>query len=1004
MDELLSDYIIKETIGKGTFSIVKLGINKITKEKVAIKILKKNKIIHREDVERIEREISILKKLSHINVIKIHKINEDEEKYYIFMEYCENGELFHYIVERQRLTEEESSFFFYQLINGLEYIHSENIVHRDLKPENLLLGKNNILKIIDFGLSNFCEVDNFLETPCGSPCYASPEMVSGKKYNGHIIDIWSTGIILFAMMCGYLPFEDQDNDILFKKILKCKIKYPEYLSENVVDLMKKILVREPEKRISLEEIKEHPFYKKGKNIFGKKYPHLVKEVEKVNNTGIKIIKNIKLKNCDDSFNNINNLFNINNLVTSKGFKDKSSFEIFNTSTKNFNNEENEDDFDYFKMVSKNLYNKINKKLKNRIKEMNDKNNYKIIEKKPEKKMGHKEIVYQIINEDNKSHSFNFNKLLNDKKKEKKEKEKYNEENKDNNNKHECQTGVAINYNIYNYNNNFNNNFNYNSEPKNNISLLQKLLNNNVNTYSNKEQNKSANSNKIILHNKNFESKSPSQKDIDKIIFKENKAIKDLFKNYKTEYKINKKTAKSQEHEKSILSKSFKSQNDSENKTRKNKVGKYSSINLKKNKYNNKEKKSNTGSNNNNINNSFNNKGMKQSLYKEIRKHNSIKTNNSNITKKYLMNFDSNNNININMNINFLSSNNNLTNNINIIKSPIKTPKKSEICISKQYTMKFDLNRLKSNNGNNKQNISNSLSGINNLNNINMNKLKNIQFNSTTNNNMNFSYMSNNNNLSPCNSNMSITSRKNNFFNHKKLLIATLNKKIKSPQPNKMDKYINISSGDFLKIRKTIISKRHKKNEMNFKNRDFSNIMSNISGSGLINLNNITSRQQKNNIKNKNKKIPLIGLNFNFKKIKQTKNNNETFSAGKKKEKEKKHISFGKGNINIKQFLTSKLNYKKINMKNKNEENDNNVITIKKVNKYNSNKQKNKVIDKRINSGNKTTVNNHNTNTKLFKGINMLLDNSKFNKKIINSNDVLVNSFIKFQRKTYNKKL
>ena len=179
------------------------------------------------------------------------------------MEYCENGELFHYIVERQRLTEEESSFFFYQLINGLEYIHSENIVHRDLKPENLLLGKHNILKIIDFGLSNFCEVVNFLETPCGSPCYASPEMVSGKKYNGHIIDIWSTGIILFAMTCGYLPFEDQDNDILFKKILKCKIKYPEYLSDMIVDLMKKILVREPEKRISLDEIKLHPFYIKG---------------------------------------------------------------------------------------------------------------------------------------------------------------------------------------------------------------------------------------------------------------------------------------------------------------------------------------------------------------------------------------------------------------------------------------------------------------------------------------------------------------------------------------------------------------------------------------------------------------------------------------------------------------------------------------------------------------------------------------------------------------------
>ena len=331
MEELLSDYIIKETIGKGTFSIVKLGINKKTNEKVAIKILKKNKIINKEDVERIEREISILKKLSHINVIRIYKINEDEDKYYIFMEYCENGELFHYIVERQRLTEEESSFFFYQLINGLEYIHSKNIVHRDLKPENLLLGKYNILKIIDFGLSNFCETDNFLETPCGSPCYASPEMVSGKKYNGHTIDIWSTGIILFAMMCGYLPFEDQDNDILFKKILKCKIKYPEYLSDMAVDLMKKILVREPEKRISLEEIKLHPYYLKGREIFVRKHPDLIKEVEKAYNS-IRFIKNIKLKNSEDSFNIMNNINN-NDLMTSGGLKDKSSLEFFNTSTK-----------------------------------------------------------------------------------------------------------------------------------------------------------------------------------------------------------------------------------------------------------------------------------------------------------------------------------------------------------------------------------------------------------------------------------------------------------------------------------------------------------------------------------------------------------------------------------------------------------------------------------------------------------------------------------------------
>ena len=143
--------------------------------------------------------------------MKIFAINETKERYYIFMEYCSKGELFNYIVDKQHLSEDEASYFYYQLINGLEYIHSQNIVHRDLKPENLLLGKGNILKIIDFGLSNFF-LGKPLSTPCGSPCYASPEMVSGNKYNGCCIDVWSTGIILYAMIYGYLPFEDPDNE------------------------------------------------------------------------------------------------------------------------------------------------------------------------------------------------------------------------------------------------------------------------------------------------------------------------------------------------------------------------------------------------------------------------------------------------------------------------------------------------------------------------------------------------------------------------------------------------------------------------------------------------------------------------------------------------------------------------------------------------------------------------------------------------------------------------
>ena len=335
--DFLSDYNIKGIIGKGTFSIVKLGEHKKTKEKVAIKIMQKNKILSKDDLIRIEREIEILKRLNHPNVIKIHKIYDDEKKFYIIMEFCENGELFNRIVEKKYLTEDEAALFYYQLINGLEYIHKNNIVHRDLKPENLLLSKNDLLKIIDFGLSNYTGNDILLGTPCGSPCYASPEMVSGKRYNGYMIDVWSTGIILFAMVCGYLPFEDNDNEILFSKILKCKIHYPKIMGNLTLDLMKKIITPDPKRRITLEQIKQHPFYLKGKDLFNKKFPELINEINKneISNNPIKeiiinnvtpivksnVLKNIKetkVKNNDMNTNKYYplNLNEINNLYQS----------------------------------------------------------------------------------------------------------------------------------------------------------------------------------------------------------------------------------------------------------------------------------------------------------------------------------------------------------------------------------------------------------------------------------------------------------------------------------------------------------------------------------------------------------------------------------------------------------------------------------------------------------------------------------------------------------------
>ena len=172
---VINNYIIKQTLGKGTFGKVKLAIYIPTQEKVAIKILEKSKMTEKDDFVRVAREIEITQPLSHINVIQINDIFEDKDCFYIVMEYCEEGELFNYIVKNRRLSDDETSYFFYQIINGLEYIHSLGVVHRDLKPENLLLGKDNVIKIIDFWLSNYFN-KKLLSTPCGSPCYASPEI------------------------------------------------------------------------------------------------------------------------------------------------------------------------------------------------------------------------------------------------------------------------------------------------------------------------------------------------------------------------------------------------------------------------------------------------------------------------------------------------------------------------------------------------------------------------------------------------------------------------------------------------------------------------------------------------------------------------------------------------------------------------------------------------------------------------------------------------------------
>ena len=309
----ITDYILKQDIGEGNFGKVKLGIHKETGEKFAIKILNKEQIKIKMK-NTIFKENEIITKFNHINVIFVFAIIEDAENYYIVMEYCKTGELFDYIVAHQYLSEEESSIFFYQLINGVEYIHSKGIAHRDLKPENLLLTENNILKIIDFGLSHEFDKINFLSTKCGSPSYAAPEIIKGGKYDGFKTDIWCCGIILYAMVCGYLPFDGDNNNSLFKNIVECNPDIPDYLSKECREIIKDILKEDPLERLTIDEIKKTKFYLKGKKLCNLNYNKIEKNILKKRHRirsydrGEQNKENmIKIMNNEDKKKNIKNL-------------------------------------------------------------------------------------------------------------------------------------------------------------------------------------------------------------------------------------------------------------------------------------------------------------------------------------------------------------------------------------------------------------------------------------------------------------------------------------------------------------------------------------------------------------------------------------------------------------------------------------------------------------------------------------------------------------------------
>jgi len=258
----IGHYVLMKTIGEGTFGKVKLGTHILTGERVAVKVLEKERIVEAADVERVAREIHILKLIRKCrHIIQLYEMIETPRQLYLIMEYAPGGELFDYIVERGRAEESEACRFLHQILAGVERVHEHCVVHRDLKPENLLLTEKKDIKIVDFGLSNTHREGELLYTACGSPCYAAPEMIASQKYHPPMVDIWSCGVILFALVCGYLPFEDPNHTELYRKICAAEYEMPDFVSDEVADLIRGMLTTDPAKRLTLTGIRDHTWYK-----------------------------------------------------------------------------------------------------------------------------------------------------------------------------------------------------------------------------------------------------------------------------------------------------------------------------------------------------------------------------------------------------------------------------------------------------------------------------------------------------------------------------------------------------------------------------------------------------------------------------------------------------------------------------------------------------------------------------------------------------------------------
>ncbi|KAL3318981.1 MAP microtubule affinity-regulating kinase 1 [Cichlidogyrus casuarinus] len=247
----IGKYQIVKTIGKGNFAKVKLATHCVTGENVAIKIIDKT-LLTPTSRQKMSREVRNMQDLDHPNIVKLYEIIDTEKTLYLVMEYASKGELFDYLVNNGRINEKSARVKFRQIVSAVQYCHQKHIVHRDLKAENLLLDQDMNIKIADFGFSNRFEPGKRLDTFCGSPPYAAPELFEGKEYDGPEVDVWSLGVILYTLVSGILPFDGQNLRDLRDCVLHGRYRIPFYMTTACEHLLKKMLVVNSKKRHSLE--------------------------------------------------------------------------------------------------------------------------------------------------------------------------------------------------------------------------------------------------------------------------------------------------------------------------------------------------------------------------------------------------------------------------------------------------------------------------------------------------------------------------------------------------------------------------------------------------------------------------------------------------------------------------------------------------------------------------------------------------------------------------------